>query len=161
MCENTPQSKPPFWIAAVIFATAHLLVVGCLICYSGPRWMLPDGPVDEVVDIAIVVLCFPAHFLIERFVDEHPLSLLLLPLNSILWGCILAKPFGKWLLWPMYRFSLRTMLITMTLIAVALGLIPLRAKEMELAMFGIGPIELLLLAVAVGIVVLIVRARKG
>jgi Sec-independent protein translocase protein TatA len=31
---------------------------------------------------------------------------------------------------------------------------------MELAMFGIGPTELLLLAVVVGIVVLIVRAKK-
>ncbi len=31
---------------------------------------------------------------------------------------------------------------------------------MELAMFGIGPIELLLIAVVVGIAVLIVRAKK-
>jgi hypothetical protein len=67
------------------------------------------------------VLVSPAYFFFPIF-GESPVVVTLLPLNSFFWGCVMAEPFRYWCGWPPWRFSLRTLLVITTVIAVLLGI---------------------------------------
>ena len=86
-----------------------------------------DCTADDRCSICSVgdILTFPVNFLfpfLRATPSLRPAILILLPANSFLWGCVLAEPVRWWFGWPPWRFSLRTMLIAMTLVAAVLGL---------------------------------------
>jgi hypothetical protein len=109
----SPMAKPAWWVVASCFAAGHFLVLFCANYYCYDQYYGQPCPLDPIVDF----LLSPAFF----FPLDENTAFLLLPLNSFFWGCLLAEPVRWWFGWPPWRFSLRTLLIILTLIAVLLG----------------------------------------
>jgi hypothetical protein len=109
--------RAPTWIVTAFFATIHFLALVALTLYCLKHYYDQVSPLDPIG----YVLLFPA-FLVLRLAGNQPLFIVLVPLNSILWGYVLARIFGRWFTWPLWHFSLRMLLVAMTLIAVVLGI---------------------------------------
>jgi hypothetical protein len=111
----SPASKPMWWVLAIGFAIGHFTAFGCVFFYCLDNYYDGACPLDWLG----MTLVLPAYFIFPLL---GKISFVLLPLNSFFWGCVLAEPVRWWLGWPSWRFSLRTMLIIMTLIALLLAM---------------------------------------
>ena len=117
-----PSSTRAWWITASCLAVAHFLALASVIYYCLDKYYEQPCPLDVVGQ----GLLMPAYLL---FPIARSCSILLVPLNSFLWGCILAEPLRWWFGWPAWRFSVRTLLVVMTLVSVLLGLAALAGGE--------------------------------
>jgi hypothetical protein len=111
-----------WWRVALTLASIHLLVVlvvwmGCSNCTADERCR--QCAVGEIL-ICPALLLDPVVKAAPGLRTVVPLFILL---NSFLWGCVLAEPVRWWFGWPPRRFSLRTLLIATTLVAILLGLV--------------------------------------
>jgi hypothetical protein len=106
--------KPAWWGVATCFGVAHFIALAGYIFYCLDQYYDAPCPLESTA----FVLVLPAYFFFP-LVGEA--AVCLLPFNSFLWGCVLAEPVRWWLGWPPWRFSLRTLLIITTLVALLLG----------------------------------------
>ncbi len=112
------MTKPAWWAVVVGFAVAHFLSLVGTVFYCVDNYYEQPCPLDPIG----YVLASPMYLLLP-LLENSALSLLLLPLNSLFWGCVLAEPVRWWCGWPPWRFSLRTLLIIITTAAVLLGIL--------------------------------------
>ena len=91
------RSTAPMWFVVAFFATIHFFASLGLIFYCLVNWTYEQGPTIHPIWF---ILLSPAVFLFSS-IDSEPIILLLVLLNSVLWGCILAKLFGRWFAWPL------------------------------------------------------------
>jgi hypothetical protein len=110
----TPRFK--WWAVAACLAAAHLIALFS-VCVS-----CSDSTVDDPCPLETVgiVLANPAWFLFGPVLGAG--YIILWPLNSLLWGCVLAEPIRWWFGWPPWRFSLRQLLTATALIVLLLGI---------------------------------------
>ena len=108
---------------ASCLAAAHFLALVSAFYYCFNNYYAQPCPLGFIEQ----GLLFPAYLLFS-FTREHFIVFVLVPANCFLWGCVLAEPFRWGFGWPAWRFSVRTLLIVMTLVAVLLGLAAL-ARE--------------------------------
>jgi hypothetical protein len=111
------MAKPMWWVGAIGSAIAHFAFLVGTIIYCLDHYYEQPCPLDLLGK----VLISPAYFFLP-LLGNTPLVLVLLPLNSFFWGCALVEPIRWWCGWPPWRFSLRTLLIAFTVIAVLLAL---------------------------------------
>jgi hypothetical protein len=112
------MKTPAWWCAVILFAIAQYVTLILMFLYCLDNYYDKPCPLDSIG----YVLVSPAYFFFPLFGDSPlPILLFLLALNSLLWGCVLAEPFRWWFGWPAWRFSLRTLPITMTAVSVLLG----------------------------------------
>jgi hypothetical protein len=114
-----------WWRVVFAFASIYWVAwfaagMNCRDCTADERCLF--CPIVEILSFPAIAL-EPA----IEFIDAYPalgppafLSVILI--NSVLWGAVLAEPVRWWFGWPPWRFSLRTLLIATTLVAVVLGL---------------------------------------
>jgi hypothetical protein len=112
------SSTVKWWLTAIGFAAAHFFVLICLFFYCLDNYYDQSSPLDPIVNVLISPVCF----LFPLF-GESGWALILVPFNSFLWGCLLAEPFRWWFGWAPWRFSLRTLIVVITLTSVLLGAI--------------------------------------
>jgi hypothetical protein len=112
------MTKSVWWGAVILIAIAQYVTLVWIFWYCLDNYYATSCPLDSIG----YVLVSPAYFFFPLFGNSPlPIFLFLLPLNSFFWGCMLAEPFRWWFGWPAWRFSVRTLLITMTAVAVLLG----------------------------------------
>jgi hypothetical protein len=101
-----------YWAAVGCTAIANFSVIVWLFFCTLENYYDKPSPVDWAAEL----LLFPAILLFPLLGES---SLLIIPLNSVLWGLVLAEPI-RW--WCGGRFSLRTLLAAVTIIAILLGI---------------------------------------
>jgi hypothetical protein len=111
----------PWSAVASIFGVTHYLVTismcaNCADCHDAPCRMC------GVRDVFLTPVLFLLPLFERNDVVPTPVVFLLLFCNSFLWGSVFATAVNWWCGNPV-RFSLRTLLIAMTFVAVVLGLL--------------------------------------
>jgi hypothetical protein len=110
-----PLQNPKWWATTLIFAAVHFVALVAANFYCLDNYYDKPCPIDWLGK----TLISPAHFFFP-LLGNSSAGLFLLPLNSFLWGAVLAEPIRWFCGWPAWRFSLRTMLIVTTVIALLL-----------------------------------------
>jgi hypothetical protein len=111
------MTTPAWWVGAVTFAIVHILAFAAVVFYCFDNYYDQLCPIDPIG----YVLFSPAYFFTPLF-GASAAGLILIPLNSFLWGCVLVEPIRWWCGWPPWRISMRKFLIAFTVIAVLLAL---------------------------------------
>ena len=111
-----------WWITVACFAVGHFLTVVGVLSYCLDQYYRKACPLDTLGMILVSPVCF------LPLEPHHPLIMPLFLSNSCLWGCVLAEPFRWWFGWKPWRFSLRTLLIATTIIAVVLGMVAVAGR---------------------------------
>lgn len=118
--DTTLRFTPLSALAVAAFAIVHFVVGFGLVCL----WMYSSWhPAATLGQILVNIWWFPGHQLFQLFHSDDPTLLFIFPIaNSLLWGSV-AFVIWKARKGEYFRFSLRTLLITATLMAATLGTI--------------------------------------
>ena len=102
-------------LLVVLFSLIHIAaMVGCLLYVLEYHYDQPTTPIDPLL-YTLAPLC-----LLGR-PDNPGAGISVLLMNSFIWGIALSTAVAWWAGWLPKQFSLRTLLIVTTLVAVALG----------------------------------------